>query len=173
MINLTRHALGASRLTLFAALLILLAGVATLLNFPTQEEPSVTIRDALVSIQFPGRPSERVEELLARPTEEKLRELSQIKNIVTTIHPGSVVIQVTARDEIKDLGVLWQQVRNKAAEAGANFPTGTQGPFVDDNFGRVAVASIAVTAPGYSVSEMRGPLKGRGRDDSYLPPPPA
>lgn len=159
MINLTRHALGASRLTLFTALLILLAGVATFLNFPTQEEPSVTIRDALVSIQFPGLPSERVEELLARPTEEKLRELSQIKNIVTTIHPGSVVIQVTARDEIKDLGVLWQQVRNKAAEAGANFPTGTQGPFVDDNFGRVAVASIAVTAPGYSMSEMRGPLK--------------
>lgn len=104
MINLTRHALGASRLTLFTALLILLAGVATFLNFPTQEEPSVTIRDALVSIQFPGLPSERVEELLARPTEEKLRELSQIKNIVTTIHPGSAVIQVTARDEIKDLG---------------------------------------------------------------------
>ncbi|WPN95925.1 efflux RND transporter permease subunit [Pseudomonas sp. MUP55] len=159
MINLTRHALGASRLTLFTALLILLAGVATFLSFPTQEEPSVTIRDALVSIQYPGLPSERAEELLARPTEEKLRELSQIKNIVTTIHPGSVVIQVTARDEIKDLGVLWQQVRNKVAEAGPGFPPGAQGPFVDDNFGRVAVASIAVTAPGYSMSEMRGPLK--------------
>ncbi|EFQ62979.1 acriflavin resistance protein [Pseudomonas fluorescens WH6] len=159
MINLTRHALGASRLTLFTALLILLAGVATFLSFPTQEEPSVTIRDAVVSIQFPGLPSERAEELLARPTEEKLRELSQIKNIVTTVHPGSVIIQVTARDEIKDLGVLWQQVRNKVAEAGASFPPGTQGPFVDDNFGRVAVASIAVTAPGYSMSEMRGPLK--------------
>lgn len=159
MINLTRHALGASRLTLFVALLILIAGVTTFLSFPTQEEPSVTIRDALVSIQFQGLPSERVEELLARPTEEKLRELSQIKTIATTIHPGSVIIQVTARDEIKDLGVLWQQVRNKVNEAGASFPSGTQGPFVDDNFGRVAVASIAVTAPGYSMSEMRGPLK--------------
>lgn len=159
MSNLTLHALNGSRLTLFSALLILLAGVATFLGFPTQEEPSVTIRDALVSIQFPGLPSERVEELLARPTEEKLRELPQIKTIVTTIHPGSVVIQVTARDDIKDLGVLWQQVRNKASEAGAGFPPGTQGPFVDDNFGRVAVASIAVTAPGYSMSEMRGPLK--------------
>lgn len=159
MINLTRHALNASRLTLFTALLILIAGIATFLSFPTQEEPSVTVRDALVSIRFPGLPSERVEELLARPTEEKLRELSQIKTIATTIHPGSVVIQVTARDEIKDLGVLWQQVRNKVAEAGASFPPGAQGPFVDDNFGRVAVASIAVTAPGYSMSEMRGPLK--------------
>lgn len=159
MINLTRHALRASRLTLFTASLILVAGVATFLSFPTQEEPSVTIRDALVSIQFPGLPSERVEELLARPTEEKLRELPQIKNIVTTVHPGSVVIQVTARDEIKDLGVLWQQLRNKVAEVGPDFPPGTQGPFVDDNFGRVAVASIAVTAPGFSMSEMRGPLK--------------
>ena len=31
--------------------------------------------DALVSIEFPGLPSERAEELLARPTEEKLRGL--------------------------------------------------------------------------------------------------
>ncbi len=117
--SLTRSAINSSRLTLFAALLILLVGVLTFLGFPSQEEPSVTVRDALVSIAFNGLPVERAEELLARPTEEKLRELPEIKNLVTTVRPGSVIIQVTAYDEIKDLAALWLKVRNKAAEAGA------------------------------------------------------
>ncbi|SDT28906.1 Multidrug efflux pump subunit AcrB [Pseudomonas asplenii] len=167
--SLTRSAISSSRLTLFAALLILLVGVLTFLGFPSQEEPSVTVRDALVSIAFNGLPVERAEELLARPTEEKLRELPEIKNLVTTVRPGSVIIQVTAYDEIKDLAALWLKVRNKAAEAGAGFPAGTQGPFVDDDFGRVTVASVAVTAPGYSMGEMRGPIK-RLRNQLYALP---
>ncbi|WP_273822799.1 efflux RND transporter permease subunit [Pseudomonas asplenii] len=167
--SLTRSAINSSRLTLFAALLILLGGVVTFLGFPSQEEPSITVRDALVSIAFNGLPVERAEELLARPTEEKLRELPEIRNLVTTVRPGSVIIQVTAYDEIKDLGALWQKVRAKAAEAGAGFPAGAQGPFVDDDFGRVTVASVAVTAPGYSLGEMRGPIK-RLRNQLYALP---
>ncbi|KGS12326.1 acriflavin resistance protein, partial [Pseudomonas coronafaciens] len=164
--NLTYRAMRASRLTLFAAGLILLAGVATFMGFPSQEEPSVTVRDALVSVSLPGLSAERTEELLARPLEEKIRELADIRNVVTTIKPGRVIVQVTAYDSVKDLGLLWQRLRAKTGEASGVFPAGTQGPFVDDDFGRVAVASIAVTAPGFSMSEMRRPVK-RLRNQLY------
>lgn len=157
--SLTRSAIGASRLTLFAACLVLLAGVMVFLNFPSQEEPSVTVRDALVSLSLAGLPTDRVEELLAKPLEDKIRELPEIKNVVTTIKPGRVVVQVTAYDRIKDISLLWQRLRAKVAELNATLPPGTQGPYVDDDFGRVAVASIAITAPGFSMSEMRGPLR--------------
>jgi multidrug efflux pump subunit AcrB len=159
-VNLTRHALGASRLTLVAAVLLLLGGILAFLDFPSQEEPSVTVRDALVSVALPGLPSEQAESLLAKPVEERLREIADIKDIVTTVRPGGVVLQLTAHDGVSDLPALWQRVRAKAAEAGAELPAGTLGPFVEDDFGRVAVASIAVTAPGFSMSEMRGPLHG-------------
>lgn len=157
--NLTRSAMGASRLTLFAACLVLIAGVLVFLDFPSQEEPSVTVRDALVSVAFTGLPNDRAEELLARPLEDKIRELPEIKNLVTTIKPGRVTIQVTAYDKIQDIGLLWQRLRAKVAELNGTLPAGAQGPFVDDDFGRVAVASIAITAPGFSMSEMRGPLR--------------
>ncbi|HEX7895546.1 MAG TPA: efflux RND transporter permease subunit, partial [Terriglobales bacterium] len=113
--------------------------------------------------------AERVENLLARPTEERLRELAGIKRILTTVRPGSVVIQITAYDEVKDLGALWQSVRAKATEASAGYPEGSIGPFVDDDFGRVAVASVAVTAPGFSMSEMREQLKSM-REQLYALP---
>jgi len=157
--NITRRAMGASRLTLFAACLVLIAGVFTFLSFPSQEEPSVTIRDALVSVALPGLSTGRTEELLAKPLEEKIRELAEIKDVVTTVKPGRVIIQVTAYDNVKDLGLLWQRLRARVGELGSSFPPGTQGPLVDDDFGRVAVASVAVTAPGFGMSEMRGPIK--------------
>ncbi|KAB7772639.1 acriflavin resistance protein [Xanthomonas sp. LMG 12462] len=157
--NLTRATLQSSRLALFSAALILIGGIVTFLGFPSQEEPSVTVRDAIVQVGYPGMRSERVENLLARPLEERLREVSGLKKIVTTIHPGSAIVQVTAQDSVKDLPALWQRVRSKAAEAGAELPAGTQGPLVDDDFGRVAIASIAVTAPGFNTAEMLGPLR--------------
>lgn len=167
--NLTRLAFGHWRLTLFAAVLVLVTGIATFLSFPSQEEPTVTVRDALVSLAMPGMPSERVENLIARPVEESLRELAGIKTLATTVRPGSAIFQLTAYDEVKDLPALWQRVRAKAAEASAALPAGTMGPFVDDDFGRVAVASIAVTAPGFGMNEMREPLR-RLREQLYTVP---
>lgn len=167
--NLTRATLASSRFALFAAALILIAGIFTFLGFPSQEEPSVTVRDAVVQVASPGMPSERVETMLARPLEEHLRELTGIKKIVTTVRPGSAIVQLTARDDVKDLPALWQRVRTKAADAGAELPPGTQGPFVDDDFGRVAIASIAVTAPGFGTSEMRAPLR-QMREQLYTVP---
>ncbi|MEQ7867535.1 efflux RND transporter permease subunit [Xanthomonas sp. WHRI 8393] len=166
---LTRMAMRSSRLTLFAAVMILLGGIVAFVGFPSQEEPSVTVRDTIVSVAFPGMPSEQVETLLARPLEERLRELAGIKRIVSTVRPGSAIVQLTAYDDVQDLPALWQRVRAKVAEAGAQLPAGTQGPLVDDDFGRVSVASIAVTAPGYSMSEMRGPLR-RLREQLYTLP---
>lgn len=153
--SLTAFALRRGRLVLFVALALLLGGLYAFLGFPSQEEPSVTVRDALVSVALPGLPSDRVEELLAKPLEDQLRELPELKTLVTTLRPGQAIVQFTARDEIKDLPALWQRVRNKVAEVAQALPEGTQGPVVDDDFGRVAVASIAVTAPGFSPSELR------------------
>ncbi|HVI56050.1 MAG TPA: efflux RND transporter permease subunit [Luteibacter sp.] len=163
---LTRSALDASRLTLFIAALILIAGTWTFLHFPSQEEPSVTVRDAVVSISLPGMATDEVENILAKPAEERLRELGGLKTIATTIRPGSVVIQLTAYDSVTDLDAMWLKVRSKLTEVAQTYPQGTIGPFLDDDFGRVSVASIAITAPGVSLAQMREPIK-RFRSDLY------
>ena len=59
------------------------------------------------------------------------------------------MIQVTIWDRYTDLAPIWQRVRAKVADSKDALPQSTMGPFVDEDFGRVAVASIAVTAPGY------------------------
>ncbi|MFZ4529654.1 MAG: efflux RND transporter permease subunit [Undibacterium curvum] len=157
--NLTSSAFQSSRLTFFVALLILVTGVFTFLTFPSQEEPSVTMREGLIFVANPGLPAERMEQLIARPLEERLRQLNEVKNLSSTIRMGSVMIQVSLREDLQNLTPVWQRMRAKVDEATPYFPPGTLPPQIDDDFGRVAIASIAVTAPEYSMSEMRAPLK--------------
>ena len=167
--KLTESALGSSRLTLFVAFLVLVAGVFAFLRFPSQEEPSTTIRDAMIFVSNPGLPVERMEQLVARPLEQRLRELPELKHVVSTVRTGSVIVQVTIQESYADLAPIWQKVRAKVAEVSPQFPSGTFPPVINDDFGRVAVASIAVTAPGFTMSEMREPLK-QLRDRLYQLP---
>ncbi|MFK0033707.1 efflux RND transporter permease subunit [Pseudomonas monteilii] len=157
--KLTKNAMTSSRLTFAVALMILTAGVFTFLNFPSQEEPSVTVRDAMVAASMDGLDVEQTERLLAQPLEAKLREIAEIKTIQTTVRPGKVYTQITAYDTVQDLPALWQRARNKVNEAGAQFPEGADSPALDDDYGNVAVATIAVTAPGFTSREMRQPIE--------------
>ncbi|MCC7706045.1 efflux RND transporter permease subunit [Janthinobacterium sp. GW460P] len=157
--KLTSSALNSSRLTFFVALLILVSGAFAFLTFPSQEEPSVTMREGVVFVANPGLPAERLEQLVARPLEERLRQLNELKTVTSTVRAGSVLLQVSLRDDVRDLVPAWQRMRAKVDEAVPYFPAGTLPPQVDDDFGRVAIASIAITAPGFSMSEMRAPLK--------------
>ena len=109
--KLTESALGASRLTFFVAALVLLAGVFAFLKFPSQEEPSTTIRDAMIFVANPGLPVERMEQLIARPLEERLRELPEIKHVVSTVRTGLSIVQVTVHENQADLQPIWQKVR--------------------------------------------------------------
>ncbi|MFE8646417.1 efflux RND transporter permease subunit [Sphingomonas sp. NCPPB 2930] len=157
--KLTNYALNSSRLTFFLTALVLVAGVIAFLRFPSEEEPSVTIREALLYVSNPGLPAERMEQLVVRPIEERVRELPEIKNIVSTVRTGGAFLQVTIHQRYDNLPEIWQKVRNKVNEVSPQFPVGTAPYSMNDDFGRVAVASIAVTAPDYSMSEMREPLK--------------
>jgi len=157
--KLTESALGASRLSFFVAFLVLVVGLIAFLKFPSQEEPSTTIRDAMIFVANPGLPVERMEQLITRPLEARLRELPELKHVVSNVRTGMVIVQVTLLENYTDLLPIWQKMRAKVAEVSPQFPSGTLPVAINDDFGRVAVASIAVTAPGFTMSEMREPLK--------------
>lgn len=157
--TLTNKAISSSRLTFAIALMILLGGVLAFLSFPSQEEPQITVRDAMVTASMNGLTVEQTERFLAHPLETKLRELPEIKTIQSTIRPGRVYTQITVYDTVDNLPAVWQRARNKADEAAASFPPGADTPVVDDDYGNVAVATIAITAPGFSTQEMWQPIE--------------
>ncbi|MCV2362315.1 efflux RND transporter permease subunit [Paucibacter sp. DJ1R-11] len=157
MSSLSDYALQRPRFAFLAALLLVLTGLWLALDFPSTEEPQVTIRTATVLSLVPGASTERMEDLVARPTEEAIRSIAEVKRIKTTVRPGFVFSYVELKPEVsaQALPGVWQRLRNRMTELQPRLPQGATGPLVDDEFGRVAVLTLGLTGPGYSAGELR------------------
>ncbi|MDW7550401.1 efflux RND transporter permease subunit [Pseudoalteromonas peptidolytica] len=155
MDQITKFAVQNSRSTILALLCIIIAGINTFITMPSQEDPEVTIREAQVTASFPGMPTDQVENLIAKPLEKKIKEIPEIEKIKTTVRTGQVTVQVKVFDQYFDLAPIWQNLRNKMADMAGTLPEGTYGPNVNDDFGRVSVATVAMTGDGFTMKEMR------------------
>ena len=156
MDGLTRFGIERSRLTILAMIGVLLVGLMTYVTLPKRENPAITIRSAVVIAQFPGMEPERVEELLATPLERAARELTQVEDISSLVTVGQVKLTVEMFEEIAsdDLEVAFQDLRTKMEDSVGELPEGSLGPFVNTDYGDVAVATIAVTGDGYDYAEI-------------------
>ncbi len=152
---LTRFGLARSRFTIAVMIGLLLAGIVLYPNFPKREDPVIVIRTAVVSALFPGMAPERMENLVAIPIERKVRELAEVKDIRTLVSEGSLTIYVDLKDETGNVNAAWQQLRDKMGDVKVELPDGVIGPFVNSDFGDVAIATLAITGEGFSPREIR------------------
>ena len=152
---LTRFGLERSRFTITIMLGLLVFGLALYPNFPKREDPVVVIRTAVVSALFPGMAPERMENLVAIPIERKIRELAEVKDIRTLASEGSLIVYVDLKDDVRDVDAAWRRLRDKMDDVKGDLPEGTLGPFVNSDFGDVAIAAIAITAEGFSIREVK------------------
>ena len=154
--SITGAALSRPRFVLVSALMLCLVGLVALFDFPATEEPSVTMRTATVEAYLPGEPPEHIEKYLARPIEEAIRSQSEVKSIETQVRPGSVLAYVVLRDTVsaEETAQAWQRIRARLTELGPQLPATTMGPRLNDDFGRVAVRTIALKGDGFSSSQL-------------------
>ena len=153
--NLAKLALDNSRITISAILIVVFVGAITYSSYPSAEDPSITIRSASVTANYPGMAPERVEELITKPLEAAMREIAAIDEIESTSKTGSTKLLLTIHDHVSDLDAVFQNIRNKADDVEPELPDGTQGPFVNDEEGLTAVATIALWADGFTLAELR------------------
>ena len=153
--NLAKLALENSRVTIIAIFLILAVGLTTYLSYPSAEDPTIVIRNATVTASYPGMSPDRVEDLITDPIEAAMREIAEIDEIKSTSKTGSSRISLSIHDHVTDLDSVFQRIRNKAADVKAGLPEGTIGPNVNDEEGLTAIATIALWADGFDLTEMR------------------
>lgn len=157
MSSLSQIALRRPRSTLLATLLLLLSGLWLALDFPSTEEPQVTIRTATILTLVPGASAERVEDLVASPIEEAIMVMPEVRRVRTTVRPGFAFTYVDLHPTVAPASLqgVWQRLRAKVADLRPTLPSGTLGPLVDDEFGRVAVLTLGLSGEGYSPGELR------------------
>ncbi|WP_298442030.1 efflux RND transporter permease subunit [uncultured Ferrimonas sp.] len=148
--NITKLAFDYRKSVLLIIALLIINGVYAYFTLPAQEDPSITVREVIVTTTFPGMSAQRVEQLITKKLEEELIKIPELKEINSSSANGLSTVHVIAQDRYFNLDEIWQDVRNKVSAAYAKMPEGTQTPYVNDEFGDVSVITLALTSDGFS-----------------------
>ncbi|MGI9356585.1 MAG: efflux RND transporter permease subunit, partial [Rhizobiaceae bacterium] len=140
---------------------LIVQGLIVYSGLSKREDPSITIRTAVVSAKFPGMAPDRMEDLIVDLIERKAREIGEIEDINTRISTGLAVVNLEVSELIPRQSVerVFQEIRNKMDDINNDLPDGTMGPFVNTDYGDVVIASIAVTGEGFSYREIKDAAK--------------
>ncbi len=152
--NITQLAFTYRKSVFLIIAVLLVNGLFAYFTLPAQEDPTITIREAIVSTSFPGMAPDRIEQLITKKLEEEIRKIPQVKEIKSSSATGISIIHVKIYDRYFNLDDIWQNLRNKVTAAHNKMPSGTHTPFVNDEFGDVSVVTLALTADGFDLGEM-------------------
>ncbi len=155
--KITEFAIRANRVTVLFLIGIPVIGLLIFADYPRQEDPSIEIREAIVTVFNRGMDVYEIEDLITRTVEETIREVGEVEDIWSYSRDGAAIIHVELADRVpaREFDRVWQDLRNRMGDLAPSLPAGTVGPFVNDEFGLTAVATVALWSDGFTLEEMR------------------
>lgn len=156
--NLTEWALRHKQLVYYFIFLVFLAGIVSYRNLGRMEDPDFTIRQMVVSVNWPGATARQVEEQVTDKIEKKLQDTPGLDYLRSYSIPGQSVIYVALKDDAvtgEEVRPIWLEVRNMVNDIKSTLPQGVAGPYFNDRFDDVFGCIYALTGDGYSYEELR------------------
>jgi multidrug efflux pump subunit AcrB len=145
--------------TLMIVVIVLLvaAGVIAYENLGRLEDPTFTIKTAVVTTAYPGASPAEVEEEVTDLIEEAIQEMGQVKEIYSTSQEGYSFVYVDMKDTFKShqLPQIWDELRRKVSDAQGQLPPGAEPSVVNDDFGDVYGVFFALTGEGLTNAELK------------------
>jgi multidrug efflux pump subunit AcrB len=155
--NPAAFALRKRTLMVVLTLMALGGGILAYQKLGRLEDPTFTIKKALVATRYPGASSQEVEEEVTDPVEEAVQALGQVKEIYSTSQEGLSVIFVEIKDTYttEELPQIWDELRRKVNDMQGKLPPGAGPSIVNDDFGDVYGVFFALTGPDHSYAELK------------------
>ncbi len=153
--NIARRSIDTPIYTWLIILVCMFGGAIGFSNLGRLEDPSFTIKQAIVITQYPGATAEQVAEEVTEPLESAIQKMSEVHKIVSTNTPGQSYIDVEMKDTYdgSELPQIWTKLRAQINDALGDLPAGVMTPMINDTFGDVFGIYLAVDAPGFTNGE--------------------
>lgn len=122
------------------------------------EDPDFTIRQMVVTVNWPGATARQVEEQVTDKIEKKLQDTPGLDFLRSYSTAGQSVVYITLKDDAvkgEQVRPTWLEVRNMVNDIKPTLPQGVDGPYCNDRFDDVFGCIYALTGDGYSYEEMR------------------
>ncbi len=116
------------RSLLLLVALIVVSGLSALKTLPRMEDPRTKTRAALVVTNFPGANAERVEILVSRKIEDKLREIPEIDDISSNSRSGISVVTIILHMTVKNPTPVMSEIRDKLTDIEGELPPAVGAP---------------------------------------------
>ena len=149
-LNLSALAVRERSVTLFAILLISIAGVVAFFQLGRAEDPAFTVKAMTVVTAWPGATAQEMQDQVAERLEKRLQELRWYDRSETFTRPGLAFTLVQLRDDMPPSEVQseFYQVRKKMGDEARSLPAGVIGPIINDEYSDVTFALYALKARG-------------------------
>ena len=169
--NLTEFAIEKRAISIFAAFLLGVGGVAAFFSLGQLEDPDFTVKTALVVTQYPGASPREVELEVTDRIEKAIQEMPQVKDLYSTSTAGvsTVVVDILNEYWADRLPQVWDELRNKVADVAPTLPPGASEPEVVDDFSFVYGFVLAVTGDGFSKAELDNYIDRLRKDLALVP----
>jgi multidrug efflux pump subunit AcrB len=144
-----------SKLTPLATAAALAVGVFSILAIPREEEPQISVPMIDVFAALPGASPKETENLLARPIEQRMRELPGVDHVYSVSGDGYAM--VTVRFDVgEDQERSVTKVHSKLAGAMDAAPAGALPPLVKPHsIDDVPVLALTLHGGGYDANALR------------------
>ncbi len=134
----------------------LFGGAAGYMVVGKLEDPVFTIKEAIVVTPYPGASATEVAVEVSEVLESEIQQMDEVKTVTSRNSPGLSVVTVEIQDAFDggDLHQIWDDMRDRVADAIPDLPPGAGTPLINDDFGDVFGIYYAVTAEGFSDAEI-------------------
>jgi multidrug efflux pump len=160
--NLSSWAVGHPALILFFVIALSLAGFLSYQRLGRAEDPSFTIKVAVVTAIWPGATAQEMQSQVADAIEKKLQELPYFDKVTTYTKPSFTAMQVAFKDNTpaKEVPELFYQIRKKLVDVRGDLPPNLIGPNVNDEYGDVDSILYMMTGDGANYAQLKTIAEG-------------
>lgn len=143
--------------TWLLVVICLIGGLIGLGEIGRLEDPSFTIKQAMVITAYPGASAEQVEKEVTEPLETAIQQMSQVDSVNSVSKPGvsEITVEMKPTFDGHELPQIWDELRKRMSDVQNSLPTGVQPIRVADDFGDVYGLYYALTAPDFTPYQLR------------------
>lgn len=119
------------RILFLFLLTVVVVGLSSAWILPRLEDPLLRQRVGVVAVRFPGANPLRIESDVARPLEQLLRTIPEIKRIRSHIRAHAANLVIELEDSVTDVQTVWSLVREKISQSSLKLPAECDTPTLE------------------------------------------
>ena len=155
--NLADWALRHKSIIYYFIAVLLTFGIFSFTHMGRMEDPDFTMRTMVVGVSWPGASPQQMSDQVTDKLEEKLRDLPGVDYTKSFTDGSKSVIYINLKEDLPSNKIrpAWEEARNMINDEWKSFPSGVQGPSINDRFDDVYGTIYALSGDEFSYEEKR------------------